>query len=91
MSSARPTIIEFVEKYTREFSSHVFLREKVDGKWTETTFEQTCKEGRRIGAGLMAMGLAKGDRVSLLSEGRNMWILAELGILYAAALAFRSP
>lgn len=87
MSSARPTIIEFVEKYTREFSSHVFLREKVDGKWTETTFEQTRKEGRRIGAGLMAMGLAKGDRVSLLSEGRNMWILAELGILYAGGVS----
>ncbi len=87
MSSARPTIIEFVEKYTREFSSHVFLREKVDGKWTETTFEQTRKEGCRIGAGLMAMGLAKGDRVSLLSEGRNMWILAELGILYAGGVS----
>ncbi len=87
MSSTRPTIIEFVERYTREYSSHVFLREKVDGKWTETTFEQTRKEGSRIGAGLMAMGLRKGDRVSLLSEGRNMWILAELGILYAGGVS----
>ncbi len=87
MSSERPTIIEFVERYTREFSSHVFLREKVDGKWTETSFEQTRKEGCRIGAGLMAMGLRKGDRVSLLSEGRNMWILAELGILYAGGVS----
>ncbi len=87
MTAARPTIIEFVERYTREFSSHVFLREKVDGKWTETSFEQTRKEGRRIGAGLMAMGLGKGDRVSLLSEGRNMWILAELGILYAGGVS----
>ncbi len=87
MSSTRPTIIEFVERYTREYSSHVFLREKVGGKWTETTFEQTRKEGCRIGAGLMAMGLRKGDRVSLLSEGRNMWILAELGILYAGGVS----
>ncbi len=87
MTAARPTIIEFVERYTREFSSHVFLREKVDGKWTETSFEQTRKEGRRIGAGLLAMGLGKGDRVSLLSEGRNMWILAELGILYAGGVS----
>lgn len=87
MSATRPTIIEFVEKYTHEYSSHVFLREKVDGKWTETSFEQTRKEGYRIGAGLMAMGLNKGDRVSLLSEGRNMWILAELGILYAGGVS----
>lgn len=87
MSATRPTIIEFVEKYTHEFSSHVFLREKVDEKWTETSFEQTRKEGYRIAAGLMAMGLNKGERVSLLSEGRNMWILSELGILYAGGVS----
>ncbi len=87
MSAERPTIIEFVERDTHEFSTHVFLREKVDGKWTETSFGQTRKEGYRIGAGLMAMGLRKGDRVSLLSEGRNMWILAELGILYAGGVS----
>ena len=59
MSATRPTIIEFVEKYTHEYSTHVFLREKVDEKWTETSFEQTRKEGYRIAAGLMAMGLNK--------------------------------
>ena len=83
----RPTLIEFVDKYTREFASHVFLREKVDGAWTETTFDQTRKEGLRIAAGLMSMGIRKGDKVSLLSEGRNMWILAELGILYAGGVS----
>ena len=87
MSESRPTLIEFVEKYTHEFSSHVFLREKVNGKWTETTFEQTRKEGQRIAAGLMAMGLRKGEKVALLSEGRNMWILAELGIIYAGGVS----
>ena len=57
----RPTLIEFVDKYTREFASHVFLREKVDGTWTETTFDQTRKEGLRIAAGLMSMGIRKGE------------------------------
>ena len=83
----RPTLIEFVDHYTREYSSHVFLREKVGEKWTETTFEETRIYGCRIGAGLMAMGLAKGDKVALLSEGRNMWVLAELGILYAGGVS----
>lgn len=83
----RPTIIDFVEKYTRENSTHVFLRERVNDKWTETTFDQTRNESYRIGAGLLAMGLKKGDKVSLLSEGRNLWILAELGILYAGGVS----
>ncbi len=82
----RPTIIDFVEKYTRQYSSHTFLREKIDDVWTETTFEQTRIRGRRLAAGLMSLGLKKGEKVALISEGRNEWIFCELGILYAGAV-----
>lgn len=82
----RLTIIEFVEKYVREYSSNTFLWEKCGDEWLPTTFEQTKKEACRIGAGLMALGLQKGEKVSLLSEGRNLWVMGELGILYAGAV-----
>ena len=82
----RLTIIDFVEKYTREYASHVFLREKPADHWTETTFEQTRLEAYRVAAGLMSLGISKGDRLSLLSEGRNLWVIGELGILYAGAV-----
>lgn len=80
------TIIDFVEKYTHEFSELTFLREKVDGVWTETSFRETREEAHRIGAGLMQLGLKKGEKVSLLSQGRNLWITSELGILYAGGV-----
>ena len=82
----RTTIIDFVEQYTREYSSLTFLREKVDGVWTETSFDETREESYRIGAGLMQLGLKKGDKVALLSQGRNLWITSELGILYAGGV-----
>ena len=82
----RTTIIDFVEKYTNEFSELTFLREKVDGVWTETSFRATREEAHKIGAGLVALGLKKGDKVSLLSQGRNLWITSELGILYAGGV-----
>ena len=82
----RLTIIDFVEKYTREYASHVFLREKPADHWTETTFEQTRLEAYRVAAGLMSLGINKGDRISLLCEGRNLWVIGELGILYAGAV-----
>lgn len=82
----RLTIIDFVEKYTHEYADHVFLREKVDNQWTETTYAQTREQAHIIGAGLMALGLQKGERVALLSQGRNLWVTAELGILYAGAV-----
>jgi len=82
----RITIIDFVEKYTHEFASHTFLREKKGNVWEETSFEKTRLEAYRIGAGLMKLGLEKGDKVALLSEGRNLWIIGELGILYAGGV-----
>ena len=86
MEKNRPTIIDFVEKYTHQFAGNVYLREKVDGVWKEITQEQTRNEAYRIGAGLMALGLQKGEKIALLSESRAMWILAELGALYAGAV-----
>ena len=82
----RLTIIDFVEKYTHEYSELTFLREKVDGVWTETSFCATREEAHKIGAGLVALGLKKGEKVSLLSQGRNLWITSELGILYAGGV-----
>ncbi|MBQ9192259.1 MAG: AMP-binding protein [Bacteroidales bacterium] len=81
----RPTIIDFVEKYSRQFADHVYLREKVNGQWLEITQEQTRNEAYRIGAGLISLGLKKGEKIALLSESRAMWIMAELGAMYAGA------
>ena len=80
------TIIDFVEKYTRKYSELTFLREKVDGVWTETSFRETREEAYKIGAGLIQLGMKKGDKASLLSQGRNLWITSELGILYAGGV-----
>ncbi len=82
----RITIIDFIEKYSRQFPNNVYLREKVDGKWLEITQEQTRETAYRIGAGLMSLGLKKGDKIALLSESRAMWVIAEMGALYAGAV-----
>src|SRR5690606_26428622 len=34
----------------------------------------------------MALGLGAGERVSLISEGKNNWVLGELGVLHAGAV-----
>ena len=86
MEKKRPTIIDFVERYTAKYGNETFLREKVDGVWKETSFNTTREEAHILAAGFMSMGLEKGDKVALISEGRNYWIFSELGILYAGAV-----
>lgn len=86
MADKRLTIIDFVERYTKLYTDRTFLREKVDGVWTRTSYKSTREEGRILAAGFMALGLQKGEKVALISEGRNQWIFAELGILYAGGV-----
>lgn len=82
----RITIIDFVKKYADKYGDETYLREKVNGEWTETSFKKTWEESRIYGAGFIALGLNKGDKVSLIAEGRNQWIYTELGILFAGGV-----
>ena len=84
----RITIIDFVEKYVAKFSENPFLWEKnLDtNQWEPTTYAETLRQAKRIAAGLMALGVEKGDKISYLSEGRNMWVIGELGVLFAGAV-----
>lgn len=82
----RTTIIDFVNEYVDKYQNDTYLREKVDGVWTETSFIKTRDEARLIAAGFMALGLNKGDKVSLLAEARPMWVIAEFGILFAGGV-----
>ena len=84
----RLTIIDFVEKYVAKYSQNPFLWEKnLDTNvWEPTTYEETLRKAKRIAAGLMALGVQKGEKISYLSEGRDMWVIGELGVLYAGAV-----
>jgi len=80
------TIIELFETSVAKFPKNIYLWEKQNGTYEGTTYQQTHDLVLRFGAGLMAIGLQKGDRVGLISEGRNAWIISELGILYAGGI-----
>lgn len=77
------TIIELFETSVEKYPENIYLWEKHNGKYEGTTYRQTHDFVYRFGAGLLALGLQKGDRVGLISEGRDAWIISELGILYA--------
>jgi len=80
------TIIELFETSVSKFPKNIYLWEKQNGKFEGTTYQQTHDLVFRFGAGLVALGLQKGDRVGMISEGRNAWIISELGILYAGGI-----
>jgi len=80
------TIIDLFETSVAKYPDNVYLWEKHGGEFRPTTYRETHEEVFKVGAGLMALGLKKGDRVGLIAEGRNAWIIGELGILYAGGI-----
>ena len=81
------TIIDLFEESVSKYGSKEFLLEKHNGKFEPTTYNETKSLALKIGAGLAAMGIERGDRVSILAEGCNNWIISELGLLYAGAVS----
>ncbi|MFV0376270.1 MAG: AMP-dependent synthetase/ligase [Mangrovibacterium sp.] len=79
------TIIELFEGSVAKFPDHVYLWEKQNGEFAGTTYKQTREKVIQFAAGLLSLGIQKGDRIGLIAEGRNQWIIGELGILYAGA------
>ncbi len=80
------TLPALFEDAVRRFASNVLVLEKQDGAWQATTYAEMRALVHRCAAGFLALGLRKGDRVALISEGRREWPAAELGVLYAGGV-----
>ena len=80
------SLIQFFEESVEKYSNNVYLWEKPNDKYEGTTYGETRKQVYEFAAGLMKLGVKKGDRLSLISEGRNSWVIGELGILYSGAV-----
>ena len=80
------TIIRFFEDSVRKFGDNIYMWEKRDGKYCGSTYKEIRELSHQFGAGLISMGINKGDRIGLISEGCNNWIISELGILYTGGV-----
>lgn len=61
--------------------AQVWMRQKHLGIWRSWSWTQTGEAVREIAGGLMALGLAPRDTVSILSNTVIEWVLADLAIL----------
>lgn len=74
----------FIDSVNR-FPENPLIREKQE-TYQSTSYRAAFEHVAEIAAGLMDLGFDSGDRVLLLSEGRNDWVFSELGILFAGGI-----
>lgn len=80
------TIIQLFEESVKKYGANPYLWEHTGEKYESLSYKELHKQVKFLAYGLYASGIDKGDRIGLLSEGRNAWVLSELGILFAGAV-----
>jgi len=80
------TIPDFFKESVKKFPDNVYLLEKTGTEYKGTTYTQIKDLVEQFAAGLLSIGVSRGDRIALLSEGRNAWVVSEVGMLYIGAI-----
>jgi long-chain acyl-CoA synthetase len=81
------TIIDILENSAQKYANNPYLLEKKTDKYEALTYKETKEQVYKVAAGLLALGIKKGDRIALLSESRTDWVISELGVLYSGAIS----
>jgi long-chain acyl-CoA synthetase len=69
-----------------EFGDDVGLRRRHNGQWQDVTWKQFGEEVRGVAKGLVAAGVAAGDRVALQAKTRYEWTVLDFAIWTAGGV-----
>lgn len=80
------TLPQLLEDSSAKFANNILMWEKRTDEYVGSTYTEIKHQVYKFAAGLISQGIQKGDRLALISEGRNYWVVSELGILYTGAI-----
>ncbi len=80
------SIVSSVSAHAAESPDHVIFRRLVNGTWTDVTCAEAAEQIRSVALGLIAEGIAPGDRVAILSATRYEWPIIDFAILSVGAV-----
>lgn len=81
------TIVELLEHSAQKYANNTYLLEKKTDRYESVTYRETKEQAYKVAAGLLSLGINRGDRIALLSEARTDWVISELGILHTGAIS----
>lgn len=80
------SLVQFFETNVDRYKDNPYMWEKKDGEFRPTTYGEMREQVYQFAAGLMNLGIKKGDRITLLAEGRTWWVVAEMSMFYLSAI-----
>ncbi len=85
--AVRPrSMVDLFEATAARSGSRTATQQKRDGRWVHTSWTDMARRARDVADGLASLGVQKGDRVAIIGESTTEWIVADVGIMGAAAV-----
>ena len=81
------TMADFAALAAAKYADRRALRFKEGDEWHDVGYDELGRIVDEIGRGLIDLGLAKGDKVSILSHTRPEWTYANLAVLSAGTVS----
>ncbi|MCH7511474.1 MAG: AMP-binding protein, partial [Chloroflexi bacterium] len=86
-SSTPLTIPGMVADAAARFGHRMAYQQKEGGQWRTLAFEEMRRQANDFAAGLIALGLEKGDRVVIICENGLSWAIGFYGLSLAGGVA----
>jgi long-chain acyl-CoA synthetase len=80
------TLADLLPLSAKLYGAAPAVRFKQDGAWVDHSFEQVLEIARSLSLGLIDLGVAKGDKVSILGNTRPEWTYFDFAALSAGAV-----
>ena len=82
------TISELFENITNRYadSDRPMLMQKVEGVYTGISYSEYRRNVEQFAMGLASLGVKQGDRISIVSENRPEWIVADMAMVSLGAI-----
>lgn len=77
------TINELFENITRRYadSERPMLMQKVEGSYAGISYKEYRRNVELFALGLASLGVKRGDRISIISENRPEWVVADMAMV----------
>jgi long-chain acyl-CoA synthetase len=80
------TLADLLPLSAKLYGAAPAVRFKQDGEWIDRSFDQVQETVRSLSLGLIDLGVAKGDKVSILGNTRPEWTYFDFAALSAGAV-----
>src|SRR5512140_3104080 len=80
------SIPDMLRHNAAQFEAKSAIKFRKQGNWVTLSYAQFYDRALMVARGLRKLQIAPGDKVAILSENRAGWIIADMGILSAAAV-----